>query len=72
MNREMEALFDEEFKQNFEAGVRAICPIEIGPNGCIKLETFIKIQQLISKCTHDTTVKRMAEHKKARRAFLKG
>lgn len=70
MQKEMQSIFDEEFKQRYEAAVKEMGTFAVTPNGFFSFEDFVKIQQLISKFVHELTMKRMAEHKTLRRQFL--
>jgi len=71
MNKELGSVFDDEFKQRYEAAVRAHPKGQVSPNGFIGYEDFIKITQLINDYQIEATQKQMANHKTLRRSFLK-
>lgn len=70
MQKEMQSVFDEEFKVRYEAAVKELGKLAVTPNGFFSFEDFVKIQHLIAKFVHELTMKRMAEHKELRRQFL--
>jgi hypothetical protein len=64
-------VFDADFRKRFEQGVRDFGKIEAGANGLVSFEDFMRVQVLISSFVNEATHKRMAEHKKTRREYLK-
>ena len=70
MSKEVQGLFDDDFKKRFESAVISLGKFEVTPNGFFGFEDFVKIQKLISKFVHELTMKRMAEHKTLRRQYL--
>ena len=55
MNKELGSVFDEEFKQRYEAVVKDHPKGQVSPNGFIVYEDFVKIQQLINDFLNEAT-----------------
>jgi flagellar biosynthesis/type III secretory pathway protein FliH len=72
LQKDLNKAIDDDFRKGFEQAVKDLGRLETGPDGLIKYEVFLKIQQLIGKFVHESTIKRMPEHKSARREFLRG
>ncbi len=72
MNKDLEAIFDEDFKKRYEAAVTAHPKANVSSNGFITYEDFMKIQQLINNYLNEGSQKQIVAHKNLRRSFLKG
>lgn len=72
LQKDLNKALDDDFRNGFEKAVKELGALEVGPDALIKFDSFLKIQQLIGKFVHDNLVKRIPEHKKERREFLRG
>jgi hypothetical protein len=71
INKEVDSVIDEEFKQRFEAAANALPKFEVGPDGLLGYDDALLIQFLITDFHIETTQKQVEHHKAERRAFLK-
>jgi len=71
MKKEMDSVYDEEFKARFEAAVKALPKPEISPNNFIGFDSFKEIQSLVMPFVHEVLTKKNVDTKVLRRQYLK-